>query len=555
MRLRQSGFNVEEAIHAFAFRLAYLFMPILRQEERFRSAASVTLLDMPDEMLSPLIGSALRVESKEQLEEFLARPDAAHVVKTASFEEVFFTVKNVGLADSLDLLPFVSGKQVRGFIDLDCWRKDTFVQKPFMEWIAAFIQSGAEETMKAISGIDDTVTALFLKDLIQVYEVERDDPPTGTQLIFTPDNRFAVEPLEEGEPATIGTLILDALFRYNPKLGTQIVTKVRYTTRVELEETAYENKTRRLEMHGFVDYFDALSIYTGPEPGQPQSAADREAPTEEIPGEENPGNLPAVFADSLMGAPFLLKAFEHITDPEESDRFAQELTALGNRILSANLVNLGELEGIRPALEEMKDFLTIGLEHLAGGRVDAAPDVLRKSYIQTIFKIGFDQVARLRDQADQLAQIPKFHVSMLDAADQEFIEALRRFKPLIAEEGRCRNFESLADVERVRARLEELARMVEAFIEVFPEIRGSFLKTFNTAAVQFALTGKLEAMPLKAAEVEAFLAVGFVIPRVDLPTGIKPFAERWWKELREELEPLVGKSIDPRFVASIQMQL
>src|SRR6266852_3540934 len=137
---------------------------------------------MSNEMLSPLVGSALRVENKDQLDEFLSRPDAAHVVRAASFEELFFTIKHVGLADSLDLLQLVSGKQVRGFIDLDCWRKDAFVRKPFMEWITAFIQVGAEETMKAISSVDDTVISLFLKDLIQVYEIDRDDPPTQTQL-------------------------------------------------------------------------------------------------------------------------------------------------------------------------------------------------------------------------------------------------------------------------------------------------------------------------------------------------------------------------------------
>src|SRR5947207_3940664 len=145
---------------------------------------------MSNDMLSPLVGSALRIEDKDELEEFLTRPDAAHVVKTASFEEVFFTIKHVGLADSLDLLPLVSGKQIRGFIDLDCWRKDTFVRKPFMEWITAFIQTGAEETMKAISGVDYTVTALYLKDLIKVYEIDGDDPPTATAMFFTPDNRF-----------------------------------------------------------------------------------------------------------------------------------------------------------------------------------------------------------------------------------------------------------------------------------------------------------------------------------------------------------------------------
>jgi len=509
---------------------------------------------MSNEMLSPLVGSALRVENKEQLDEFLARPDAAHVVKTASFEEVFFTIKHIGLADSLDLLPLVSGKQVRGFVDLDCWRKDSFVRKPFMEWIAAFIQAGPEETMKAISGIDDTLTALFLKDLFHVYEIDRDDPPAGTQLIFTPDNRFGVEPLEQGEATTIGMLILDALFKYNPVLGSQVLTRVRYTTRTELEETAYENKTRRLETHGFVDYYDAMSIYAVPPPTESKIAADREEPSEAIPGEENPGNLPAVFADSLLGGAFLMKAFEQITDPIESDRFAQELTALGNRILSANLINLGELENIRPALEEMRDFLTIGLEYPTGCRPELAPQALRNNYIQTIFKTGFDQVARLREEADRLAHIRNFDVRMLDEPDQQFVEGLRRFKPLLTEDARLRNFKSLSDAEMARVRLEQLVRMVEAFLGMFPGVRESLRKTFNTAAVQFAVSGRLEPIPLTPGEVERFLAGGFSLPPLPAPDAIAPFAERWREELRQELEPLAGQRIDPRFIAGIHIQ-
>jgi hypothetical protein len=193
---------------------------------------------------------------------------------------------------------------------------------------------------------------------------------------------------------------------------------VRYTTRIELEETAYENRNRRLEMHGFVDYYDAMSIYATPPAAEAKVAADREEPTEAIPGEEISGNLPAVFADSLLGGAFLMTAFEQITDPNESDRFAHELTALGNRILSANLVDLGEFDSIRPALEEMRDFLTIGLEYLTGGRSELGPQALRRNYIQTIFRIGFDQVARLRESADRLPHVRGFGVSMLDEPDQ-----------------------------------------------------------------------------------------------------------------------------------------
>ena len=510
---------------------------------------------MSNEMLSPLVGSSLRIEDKSQLDDFLARPDALQVLKSASFEELFFTIKHIGLADSMDLLTLVTGRQVCGFIDLDCWRKDTFVRKPFMEWIAAFVQSGPEETVRALSGIDEFVISLFLKDMIQVYEVDRDDPPQGTQLIFTPDNRFAVEPVEEGEVSTIGMLILDALFKYNPHLGSLILTQVRYTTRVELEETAFENKTRRMEVHGFVDYYEALSIYAGPQRGAAPTAVDRDRVTEDVPGEESPGSLPAVFADSLAGGAFLLKAFEHVTDPAESDRFAQELTALGNRVLSANLVSLGEMESVRPALEEMRDTLTIGLEYLTGGRPERAPDVLRKSYIQTIFKIGFDQIARLRDQADALAGTRDFQLAMLDPDDQEFVEALRRFKPMVIEEGRYRNLRTVADVDRMRARLGPLEAMVHAFLQIFPSVTSTFSRTFNTATVRFGLYGDFTAGPLGANELQTYLAGGIKHPEMEVPAAVAPFTEKWWNAFRAEMEPLAGKKIDPRFVETVIVKL
>ena len=113
----------------------------------------------------------------------------------------------------------------------------------------------------------------------------------------------------------------------------------------------------------------------------------------------------------------------------------------------------------------------------------------------------------------------------------------------------------MADVERIRTRLDELVRMVEMFVSTFPEIRESFRKTFNTATIQFAISGKFEPTPLRAAELKSFLARGFQLPAVDVPPAIQPFVERWWQELREELEPLVGKPVDPRFIASIHVEL
>jgi len=501
------------------------------------------------------MGSPLRIENKSQLDDFLSRDDAQRIVKSASFEEVFFAMRAVGLADSLDLLPMVTGRQVRGFIDLDCWRKDQFVRKPFMEWIAAFIQSGPEDTAKALSGVDEYVLALFLKDLIHVYEVDRDDPPENTEMTLTPDSRFGVEPIETGEATTVGMLILDALFRYNPILGTQILTLVRYTTRLELEETAYDNKVRRLEVHGFVDYYEAMSIYATPEM---QGSAKGGPIVEEIPGEEITGNLPLVFADSLSGASFLMKALGMVTDPQESQRIAQELTALGNRILSANLVNLGELEGVRPALEEMRDTLTIGLEHLTGGHLERGADTFKKNFVHSIFQMGFAQIARLRTQADVMVAIPGLQMEMLDPGDREFVEALRRFKPLIIQDGRYRSFRSLKDVETARQRLQSLTDMIRTLLPQFPTIPSTFSRAFNTATMRAVLYSRFEVVPFTVAELkdlETWLSTGFDMPSIELPQTLVPFAETWWAELRNELEPLAGKRIDPRFVQVILVKL
>src|SRR5262249_8746646 len=158
---------------------------------------------------------------------------------------------------------------------------------------------------------------------------------------------------------------------------------------------------------------------------------------------------------------------------------AQELTALSNRILSANLVDFSELNGVRPALEEMRDTLTIGLEYTTGGQLERASEVLRNSYVQTLFKVGFAQIAGLRTQADVLTSIAGFQMEMLDPEDRDFVDALRRFKPLLIENGQYRGFRSIADVEKAQSRLQSLIAMVRTFLPQFPAIPTMFARAFN----------------------------------------------------------------------------
>lgn len=510
---------------------------------------------MPNDVLAPLTGPALRISDAADLEAFLSDPGAELIVRESSFEQVFFTIKALGLADATGLLPHVTPTQVRGFVDLDCWRKDSFVPGPFMQWIAGFVQVGPEATARALSGIDEDVVALFLKDLIEVFEIERDEPPPERELTFTPDGSLAVGIGEKSDAASIAALILDALFRFDPDRGFRILRRVRYVTRVELEETAYQNKTRRLDVHGFVDYYEALSIYASPEAHattlDPRPAS---GSTEPIPGDTGPQPLPTVFAETLADGSFLMEALADV-ETSETARLADELTALGNRILSANLVNLGEVGGIRNALGEMKDFLTIGLESLTQETGMPASRALETHHIQTLFRTGFGEIARLRLAAERLVRIPGFRPELLESPDVEFLGGAIRFKPLLWEGERFRNFQSLREVRTANDRIQDLESLISVLLGLFPDPRPTLRQTFNTAVVRQAISGLFEPVPLSSAELEAFVGGGLEFPSLELPERLLPLARGWLTALRRELEPLAGQRIDPRFVGGLHMRL
>jgi len=549
--------------------------------------------------LALFLRDSLGITDKPSLEEFLIQPQARKLVRAASYQDVFFVIKTVGLADSLELLPLTSQEQRRGLIDLDCWRKDNFHLPSFLEWLAAFVHCGPEETVSLARAVDVSVLSLFLKNCIRVHLVDPEEPRPDLPLFLTPDDRFGVEITGEAESASMARLLLDALFRFDPSLGYDLVDRVYWGNRVSLEEEAYQNKRRRLEEIGFVDYYDALEIYGEAETKPPAGGrveVERDLTVS--------STLPAIFVASLAPGHYLREALQTVGNPEEAERISQGLAALANRLLSVYSVTPGDLDKIKPALEEIRDTLNLSLEHLGQGQQQLTGEVLAHYDIQNLFKIGFTLVSQLRDQADRIVRQGNLKLrgmdeTLLEFPEAEFFSGIRRLRPLffkgIEDPAQMiyRHFQSFSDLQIARKILNQIEIASRGFWKVmgvacgefrvddsvvlnlnFKELR--FSQIFNTALVNAqqgrafapsALSGKELAefvKELRLSQLNQLTEWLASAARSHVHTALSDLEERhvvyrlvgrWVVACAEELFPLLGRQVDPRFIKTLIVRL
>ena len=555
--------------------------------------------------LSDFLAGSLRIGSRSDLDAFMAEPGSAERVRSAPYQDLFLAIKAVGLADSQELLLLATSGQRRGFIDLDCWRKDSFHMASFMEWMAAYMQCGPEEAAAAARAVDPNLLALFLSNNIRIHFLETDEPFPDLPLILTPDQRFGIEITGEADGGTVARLLLDAIFRMDASLGYDLIDRVRWDNRVSMEEEAYQNKRRRLEEIGFVDYYEALSIYgeVGPTAApQLQGALQEEDDPHRV-----SSTLPALLVASLAPGEHLWRALGTIRDSRQAELISQQLAALANRILSVHSVTTGDLEKVKPALEEMRDTLNLGLERLTQGRASLAASALKQQDMLGLFRTGFSLLADLRAEAERVIHRGRLRLqgarrTLLESPQAELLDGLRRHRPLFFERAQdsrragYRNFRGLADVESTRRSLNEIEALGQIFWSLMvgpgPELTPEGLRQVNqgpdelrfgtlfvTAALNQVRGQPFRPDPISVPQLQDVLknlgpsgadprhladglravararleSLGAEMDRLEI---LNPFVESWCRTGAEELAPLRGESeIIPQWVTTVLVSL
>jgi hypothetical protein len=389
-----------------------------------------------DKALVPAEVAKLRVElarahGKRRLDLIFDARDPGALVRALPADELYFTIREIGLADAAPLVPLASLEQFRIFLDLDAWRGDHLDAQRALTWLRA-ARSGPQQDPKAaarwhrkLAGVDRELFYFVLRKDLVVYDLEETPDPEveSDRATRTPDGKFLVEFLPSGAEYAALRGILDDLYAEDALQTVRLLSSLRWETPSELEESALRWRTGRLADIGIPSVEEALSWFARP-PRTPVAP----------PGA--PHRPPGFYLAALASGSLLDRALEAL-EPEDRPGLESQIMAAASAVLVADQVDLGDPEAVRSAFQAARALLELGLEQrLRNGQhpleAGAAASELIRTPMKRVFQEGFGRVLELRWRAERILAAGGAgtrEAALLDAPLGEALLALSSRRP------------------------------------------------------------------------------------------------------------------------------
>jgi hypothetical protein len=395
--------------------------------------------------------------ARKRMDAILESRGARELVRSLPAEDLYFTIMEVGLADSTELIQLASPEQFRTFVDLGGWKRDQLTPLEVLSWLRAARGDEPEHFLQKLRKVDAEVLEVLMREFTLVHDLEENpDVHVEGVTLETPEGRYLVEfkGVEGADLVTMRSIIND-LIADNPFEAVRFMEATRWDVPSELEETAYRFRTARLQDLGFPPLEEAVRLFSRVDPGPSPAAAPSKAL---VPGQGQPDYLEAAF---------------RALDEVERENLEAELRYLANATLVAEVEDPGDMDAIRRVGEMARDYLLLGLEHLTGGDPSRAVQVVRDLEVKRIFQVGFSLTLTLKFRADRLMKQPLAQVDgtpLLFPEEAVAVEALRRKRPRRtlkvpgAEPVPFRSRREVASSEEVLARAEAQVTLLGALL-------------------------------------------------------------------------------------------
>lgn len=451
-----------------------------------------------------------RVRGSRRMQLILDDPDPAARVAAMPVQDLYFLIKEVGLADSEEIVALATPEQFQGMLDLDSWDKDRFQDAEVRPWLRALLAAGPEKFTHVWAQLDQELTALILKRWTRIYNLAEEDVPEDEEPPFypTPDRFFMVKiTAEHPDDVLLVEQILDRIYRVDQVQARHTLRAAQSEPFADLEELSYRWRSGRLQDLGYADYYEALEVYR---PIDLPSIRIGEG-TIDPPSEATA--MPIPLADPALRQPFLARVLEKVLDADEAKKLESALVLLFNRVLSADRVDPGDPEAAAAGSARAAATVSIGLETLSRGDVELGVQAIRTISLTRLHRAGHTVTLQL----GKLARTLQKRAVRADEPYASVIAALAQRRPAFPSAldeppgVEARPFKSVADVRGAVAVMGELAAQitfVHDVVKADPVALGPALTlgtVGRTALVNGALGRGVVAEPLSRKDLEAFL--------------------------------------------------
>jgi hypothetical protein len=339
----------------------------------------------PDMQPAAALDLSARPRGRERLAAILAQRDAARIVAEMPVMDLFYLVKEVGLADAQELVELATPEQFQTFLDLDVWDADHVRDLDTRPWLEALVAAGAEKLTQVWRELDPELTALLIQRWTRVYNLAEEDVPEWEEPPFfaTPDRFFMVK-ITADDPE-IGRLVersLDGLYRVDQQLARHVLRAAQTEPAAELEEQSFRWKTGRMADLGYAPIEEALEVYQPLELGKvrlDEHTADAPACAQ---------RLPALIVGHSVRGGFLGRVLARVTDPDWAARLETGLVLLLNRVLAADRVSPGDTASVALDAARAAATLSLGLEAIARGDEQTGLTALRQVSLTRLHRVG-----------------------------------------------------------------------------------------------------------------------------------------------------------------------
>ena len=446
--------------------------------------------DLGDAQAEPLQRAAFeRLAPMELMDALISRPDARDAVHQIAPLSLYHLIREIGVEDAVELAQLASPQQIQAFVDLDCWRRDAFLDAPLIEWLQLVLRTEDDDLKQTLRGIDLEPLAIMMRDRTMLFVADEDNqPPEELQLIDAPGETldgvyFLVYKDQTDEANHTIRFMLRRLYDLDRDLAWTLLETMRWELRAPMEENAYQSRRVRLESLGFYEVTEALEIYAALDASKLKDRLDQ-APRPQMPTHPPEGLLllPDLFREPLERDSFLKRALARLThridegleEDTDPDTWTFALIALTHKAMAADAVEMRDLESCRRTYARVLGTLTLALELISGRDLDTAASLLARTHPVELFRAGYTATARLalsarrllgnEAAAARLSLIDDAPYSLLNTEEKLLVDSLLDPRPTYHDPDKAFSepFSSLADLERSALRLSRLAFKITA---------------------------------------------------------------------------------------------